>query len=419
MSLIDLSLGLSQGAQGDDVKTLQSYLLEYGYLRTAADSSEIEAFGLDTDSVVDEIHDSGSFDETTEKALRTFQAFNHLPETGELNQETLDKIQQPRCGVADVPSGVSQFKKLGGKWPSHDITYAFKNFTSDLSDAAVISAIEQAFAVWAGETPLKFTRVNKDKKHDIAISFVDKVTNSTKGSNTLAYAYGPPAPGKTAEAHHGDTVFDDAENWTVTVPKKGFDLVSVAVHEFGHALGLDHSKVKDSAMVAYYAGVRRRLHPDDINGIRAIYGGYKISHAMWVQGIAAIVEFPENVESMRPMGSFYQIVGKPNTTNWYHFAIPTPVLVENKRLAIARAILRFSTGGEQAIVRDVHLYDGQTRIATHQSVNIKGDQDFAPFGVIDKPSVRWGIGISMGIRTGTGSKQQRQINLIGAGVDFV
>ncbi|WP_369539484.1 matrixin family metalloprotease [Bradyrhizobium japonicum] len=52
--------------------------------------------------------------------------------------------------------------------------------------------------------------------------------------------------------------------------------MAVALHEFGHCLGLAHTKVEDGSIVMFTplkAGdPRRSLKTDDLNGIRAIYG---------------------------------------------------------------------------------------------------------------------------------------------------
>jgi MYXO-CTERM domain-containing protein len=53
----------------------------------------------------------------------------------------------------------------------------------------------------------------------------------------------------------------------------GTDLQSVATHEIGHLLGLDHSNINGTTMYAYNLGgdQGRSLHQDDINGVCALY----------------------------------------------------------------------------------------------------------------------------------------------------
>ena len=49
---------------------------------------------------------------------------------------------------------------------------------------------------------------------------------------------------------------------------------AVAVHEFGHSLGLSHSAVPGAVMYPYYQTVEGdfKLSSDDIAGIQAVYG---------------------------------------------------------------------------------------------------------------------------------------------------
>ena len=70
----------------------------------------------------------------------------------------------------------------------------------------------------------------------------------------------------------GRVHFDEDETFTHET-SSGINLLSAAVHEFGHALGLDHSNIQGSIMNAYYSYVPdMQLHSDDIAGIQYLYG---------------------------------------------------------------------------------------------------------------------------------------------------
>ena len=70
--------------------------------------------------------------------------------------------------------------------------------------------------------------------------------------------------------------FDDDENWSASTfgPVPGtIDLASVAAHEFGHIIGLDHSECPNATMTANYFGLgMRTLSVDDVVGSRSLYG---------------------------------------------------------------------------------------------------------------------------------------------------
>ena len=100
---------------------------------------------------------------------------------------------------------------------------------------------------------------------------------------TLAHAFQPvtEAIGGPGGAIGGDTHFNTMVNspgFTWVDDPGGInaagtiDFFTVALHEFGHALGLGHSAVVGSVMEPIYAGTRRTLVLDDIAGIQAIYG---------------------------------------------------------------------------------------------------------------------------------------------------
>jgi hypothetical protein len=121
--------------------------------------------------------------------------------------------------------------------------------------------------------------------------------DGSSGSNVLAHALNPCIEvfcGSNGSIG-GDIHFDDSNSW-VDDPNAttGIDLFTVALHEFGHALGLGHSDVVGSVMEATYTGARRALHVDDIFGIQAVYGAsisppppsVPIPAAVWLFGTA-------------------------------------------------------------------------------------------------------------------------------------
>jgi len=66
----------------------------------------------------------------------------------------------------------------------------------------------------------------------------------------------------------GDVIFNSTKSWQINAT---YDLQSVAVHEFGHALGLGHTSVTSAVMYAAYTGVKQKLTTDDVGGIQSIW----------------------------------------------------------------------------------------------------------------------------------------------------
>ncbi|XP_041665575.1 collagenase 3-like [Cheilinus undulatus] len=205
-----------------------------------------------------------SFTENLEK----MQSFFGLEVTGMLNNETLDIMKAPRCGVPDV----SRYEHFGGKprWNKKLLTYRITQYTPDLTQEQVDATIAHAFQLYSDVIPLDFKQIHNGSA-DITILFKggdhgDSWPFDGKG-RVLAHAI-PPRGGPGGFAH-----FDDDETWTVT--QQGINLLLVAAHEFGHALGLDHSKERGALMYPYYDYVDTdgySLPQDDKRGIQVLYG---------------------------------------------------------------------------------------------------------------------------------------------------
>ncbi|KAM3871838.1 matrix metalloproteinase-9 [Diretmus argenteus] len=66
--------------------------------------------------------------------------------------------------------------------------------------------------------------------------------------------------------------YDNDKKWGFC-PDRGYSLFLVAAHEFGHALGLDHSNIREALMFPMYSYVETfSLHEDDVEGIQYLYG---------------------------------------------------------------------------------------------------------------------------------------------------
>lgn len=250
------AVGAEKGATSPAVGAVQQFLERFGYMRPAT----VGAFSAEM------------FDDSTERAVRLYQAFNGLPVTGEIDEGTVAEMSKPRCGFPDFPN-VAAFEVDGRKWDRTDLTYRVRNATPDLTGAEVRDAMRFALSLWEAASALSFTET--DGQADIEISFVSG--DHGDGSSfdgpgrVLAHAFYPPPNGG---AIAGDAHFDEAETWSVAIPVPAgrFDLHTVAAHEFGHSIGLDHSRVRGALMFASYSGAQRFLHQDDIDGVRSLYG---------------------------------------------------------------------------------------------------------------------------------------------------
>ncbi|KAG9333359.1 hypothetical protein JZ751_012768 [Albula glossodonta] len=182
-----------------------------------------------------------------ENDLETMQSFFGLEVTGKLDKKTLDVMKAPRCGVSDI----GRYGHFHGKpkWKKTTITYRITQYTPDLSRSAVDATIAKAFKLYSDVTPLNFQQITSGTA-DIMILFKNGCTYHGDfypfdGPNgVLAHANSPGIE------QGGDTHFDEDENWTLT--QNGVNLLLVAAHEFGHALGLDHSRDREALMFPTY-----------------------------------------------------------------------------------------------------------------------------------------------------------------------
>ncbi|XP_025226515.1 matrix metalloproteinase-25 [Theropithecus gelada] len=220
-------------------------------------------------------------------AIKVMQRFAGLPETGRMDPETVATMRKPRCSLPDV-LGVAglvrrrrRYALSGSVWKKRTLTWRVRSFpqSSQLSQETVRVLMNYALMAWGMESDLTFHEVDSSQgqEPDILIDFARAFHQDSYPfdglGGTLAHAF---FPGEHPVS--GDTHFDDEETWTFgSTDGEGTDLFAVAVHEFGHALGLGHSSAPNSIMRPFYQGPvgnpdKYRLSPDDRDGLQQLYG---------------------------------------------------------------------------------------------------------------------------------------------------
>ncbi|KAM5164155.1 matrix metalloproteinase-23-like [Mantella aurantiaca] len=195
------------------------------------------------------------------------------------------KVDGSMCGIT-FPSRRTRWKRytinpLGYKWNHLNLTYRIVQYPTTLNKDDTEKALEIAFRMWSNVSPLTFQRVSSYQESDLRIGFY-AFNHSDCWSSPLHPCFDGPN-GELAHAFlppRGEIHFDNHEFWVLGPSrfhwKQGVwynDLVQVAAHEIGHALGLWHSNDITALMHPNATNTRtRHLAPDDILAIQHLYG---------------------------------------------------------------------------------------------------------------------------------------------------
>ncbi|KAI4302809.1 hypothetical protein MLD38_038512 [Melastoma candidum] len=216
-------------------------------------------------------------------AILQCEAKQGHPLTRERDLEAPTKFASPRGSLPEMVSRVhatERYLYFPGKprWSSREpmvLTYAFspEHSIDYLSQKEIRSAFRHAFSRWSSVIPMNFEEAGDYAYADIKIGFYGGDHGDGQPFDgvlgILAHSFSPES---------GRFHLDKAERWAVDFDTEqsrvAVDLESVAVHEIGHLLGLEHSQAKDAVMYPSLMPRERRvdLKADDIDGVQALYG---------------------------------------------------------------------------------------------------------------------------------------------------
>lgn len=180
---------------------------------------------------------------------------------------------------------VFAFEINGSKWPTGEIEFFVNINGTAKSGITWNTAFIAAMNDWNTETSFNFIlrEENKDPCANDGLNSVDFSSDfcgSAFGSSTLAVAvrrFNPAVLGgpSISEANiivDANKEFDIYDGRLVRFGEQSVDFRRVALHELGHAIGLDH-ETTNLAIMAPNIGNLDRLQADDIAGAEALYDG--------------------------------------------------------------------------------------------------------------------------------------------------
>jgi len=196
----------------------------------------------------------------------------------------------------DCPTDENGCSTKGAKlfWPTSCLSYAANRLGTEAHDPAdTLPIIRKTFEAWSdvqcpdGTTaamritemdpiPCKRSEYNKNGPNVNVVLFQDAKWNYRGIDGTLAKT-SVTYNDETGEIYDADIEVNTAFN-EVTITDDPlnveYDLQAILTHEVGHFIGIAHSPDPSAVMFASYSPgslTQRRLHPDDVEAVCAIY----------------------------------------------------------------------------------------------------------------------------------------------------
>ncbi len=240
------------------------------------------------------------------------------------------------------------YTATGGAWPHPVlITYSFvpdgtnvANYPSNLfqafnakwSTATWEGVFAEAAAIWEQVANINLVQVSDngtpdgggpDEQGDPGFGDIRiaGLPSSVLGTGTLGYTLLPPPINGSSAA--GDIIMNTSQPWQIN---SNYDLLTVAIHEFGHALGLGESQVQAAVMYGTYTTIKQSLAADDIAGIDSIYGTRQPDPYMTYFGNSSASTAANITPFMNSQGQFNYgsfDLQNPSQSEWFSVTVPS------------------------------------------------------------------------------------------------
>ncbi len=172
---------------------------------------------------------------------------------------------------------MSNFAFEGPSWSSSTITWSFATAGGPVTgaiDAAHQATIEAAVARWGQVANLTFKEVSDSTPGvDIRVGW-GVFSGSQVGETDYSYQVGAKntfVPGTTVLLEN-PSMTAVGSSLTSMYAGTSTTLYETMLHEFGHALGLDHSTDTSATMYPLLGPTNGNLNASDIAGIQSLYG---------------------------------------------------------------------------------------------------------------------------------------------------
>jgi hypothetical protein len=171
---------------------------------------------------------------------------------------------------------VKSYSTMGHTWATNQVVYYVNPSNLSVSDSAAIWAFQTAASAWHDQSGANIQLVYGGTTNGNSLTLNNKnevfFRNDSNGYIGETYWW-YDGTGHLVDA---DIVLHEAYTYFAgSGCSGGIYIEDVAIHEFGHALGLGHSDVANTtmepAMPSYCDTTQVTLEADDISGIRSLY----------------------------------------------------------------------------------------------------------------------------------------------------